>query len=186
MQAVHVVQVAAFGQIGRFVPVDSMLYARNQRVICRTGRGLEVGRVLNRLDESCEMPDDESVDGTILRRVTTADDLLLSRLERDRDAAFQACADRIAERNLSAVLMDVELTFDGQSIFFYFLGDVPNGVEAITEELAALYESTARIEDFANTLTAGCGPDCGSESASGGCEDGGCATCSIAKACQSD
>ena len=36
--------------------------------------------------------------------------------------------------------MDVEHLFDGRSLFFHFLGDVPPEVEAVTQELAEAYE----------------------------------------------
>jgi hypothetical protein len=51
--------------------------------------------------------------------------LLYARLEKHRHAAYRACAALLAEHSISAVLVDVEHLFDGQGLFFYFLGDVP-------------------------------------------------------------
>jgi cell fate regulator YaaT (PSP1 superfamily) len=170
----YFVRVGSVGQVGRFTAVEAYRFARGARVVCRTPRGLEVGQVLG--------PDaggGQRSDGQLLRQVTVEDDLLLTRLERRKADALAACADLLAQRSLDAVLLDVEPTFDGQSIYFYFLGDVSPAVSALTQELADAYESQARLGAFADTLAAGCGPHCGTELAAG-CGAGGCATCAVA------
>lgn len=177
----HLVRIGIMGHVGRFDSVDGILYARHARVICRTARGLEVGEVLS----TSELNGREA-DGTLVRRLTVEDDLLLTRIERNRDEAFQACNAMLAERQLPAVLMDVEHLFDGQSLYFYFLGEVNPELEALTSELASAYETTVQFQKFAETLTEGCGPGCGTEAAMGqGCSTGSCASCAIAGACGS-
>jgi len=77
--------------------------------------------------------------------------------------------------------MDVEHLFDGQTLVFYFLGEMTPELESLTSELAELYETHVQFRKFAETVTAGCGPDCGTEEA-GGCTT--CATgCAVAGAC---
>jgi len=123
-------------------------------------------------------------DGTLVRRLTVEDDLLLTRIERNRDEAFQACNELLAERDLPAVLMDVEHLFDGQFAVLLLLGEVSPELEALTSELASAYETTVQFQKFAETLTAGCGPGCGTEAATGqGCSTGGCGSCAVAGAC---
>ena len=65
----------------------------------------------------------------------------------------------------------------------------PNGstseLEAITQELADLYETKVEFRKFAESLESGCGPGCGTAEAENGCGQGGCQTCVIAAACQS-
>ncbi len=178
MSGQHWVRVGVLGSVGRFAAASSHRYARGARVICRTGRGLEVGEVLAPIDESTPQP----AEGTLLRRVTVEDDLLLTRLERNREEAYNACQERLAERGIPAVLVDVEHLFDGQSLLFYFLGDTTPELDAVTSELADIYEAKAQLQKFAETLTAGCGPGCGTEEA-GGCSSGGCSTCAVAGAC---
>ncbi|MEO8493521.1 MAG: PSP1 C-terminal domain-containing protein [Planctomycetota bacterium] len=169
------------GHVGRFDSVDGILYPRHARVICRTARGLEIGEVLSTSDL-----DAHEADGALVRRLTVEDDLLLTRIERNRDEAFRACNELLVERNLPAVLMDVEHLFDGQSLYFYFLGEISPEVESLTGELAAAYETQVQFEKFAETLTAGCGPGCGTEAATGqGCANGSCASCAVASACGS-
>ena len=176
----HVVRLGRFGQVGRLLPVEPVEYPRGCRVICRTRRGLEVGEVLACSDHS--LPPDEA-DGQLLRRVTVEDDLLIARLTRLQDEAFAACQRLLAERQVPAVLMEVEHLFDGQSLYFYFLGPPPAEAAEITADLAAEYDATVRFRQFAETLEAGCGPDCGTAAAAGCGTSGGCASCSLAAAC---
>jgi len=140
---------------------------------------LEVGEVLAATRRS-----DQAADGDVIRKLTVEDELLLARLDKHRDEAFQACRQLIRERNLPATLLDVEHLFDGRSLYFYFLGNVTPEVEELTDELAATYEAKVQFNQFVDTLTAGCGPGCGTEEATGqGCLTGGCATCVVAQAC---
>jgi hypothetical protein len=144
---------------------------------------LEVGEVLS----PAESNDDGEVreaDGEVLRRVTVEDHLLIARLEKNRLEAFNACSARLAERGSSAILLDVEHLFDGRSLYFYFLGETTPELDALTAELADTYEAKAQLQKFAETLTAGCGPNCGTEEAEG-CGSGGCSTCSVLSACGS-
>lgn len=175
----YFVRVGLLGYVGRFTAVEAEGYRRGMRVVCRTRRGLELGEVLSLATLSGES------DGTLLRRVTVEDDLLIDRLARHRDEAYAACSARIAERGLPVVLVDVEHLLDGTSLFFYFLGESPPELDAITAELAELYDAKVQFQKFAETLTQGCGPGCGTEEAAGqGCESGGCSTCAVAKACR--
>lgn len=177
----HLVRIGVMGHVGRFRAVDGIQHDRHARVICRTARGLEVGQVL-----SSSEPTGHEADGTLIRRLTVEDDLLLARIERNRDEAFQACNELLADHDSPAVLMDVEHLFDGQSLYFYFLGDVSPELESLTNELASAYETKVEFQKFAETLSAGCGPSCGTEEASGqGCSNGSCASCAVANACGS-
>lgn len=158
--------------------MDGCSYRRGDEVVVRTERGLEYGRV------AAPPMDDEPVaqsDGQLVRLASIQDRLLHERLERNRHDAFEACRRKLAELNISATLVDVELLFDGQTIYFYFLGGVTDAVADAAAELAAAYDAESQIARFAETLSAGCGPDCGTESA-GGCGDCG-AGCPVASAC---
>lgn len=185
----HLVRIGVLGQIGRFRSSVGMRHQRGTSVVCRTGRGVEMGTVLNlvpRADQdACSAHDAAETDGTIIRRATPEDHLLGARLEKNRLAALQDCERILADRFPSVLLMDVDLLFDGQTIFFYFLGDVPDEfadeVERLTAELAAAYEAKVELRRFAESLTSGCGPDCGTESGGG---SGGCSGCVLAGNCR--
>ena len=179
MSSVHLVKIGLMGAVGHFDSADFGIYPRDSRVICRTGRGLEWGQVVCPLED--EFGNGVKVDGQILRRVGSDDELILERLERHRDKAFHACQNLISERQLPGVLVDVEHLFDGESVYFYFLGEVDARLEAITNELASTYERKVRFKKFAEKLASGCGPDCGTGESK--CSTGGCASCGLASGC---
>jgi cell fate regulator YaaT (PSP1 superfamily) len=184
----HLVRVGRLGQIGLFAAVDRTCYPRRARVIVRSERGLELGEVLaspgpiSERSESQEFAPSKP-EGAILRGMTEADELLALRLERNRQAALAACTARLTELRLPVALVDVEHSFDGRMLRFYFLGETTPEVEAVVAELAELYEAEVQIRGFAETLTNGCGPGCGTDEATGGgC--GSCGTgCAVAGAC---
>ncbi len=174
----HLIRVGALGHVGRFTAVDAVRYPRASRVVVRTGRGLELGEVLA---PPADAPDEGAADGSILRGVTVEDQLLQLRLEHNRQAAYDACASRLTEMRSPAVLMDVEHLFDGQTLLFYFLGEMTSELEALTAELAELYEAHVQFRRFSEAVTEGCGPGCGTDAAAG-CKT--CVTgCAVAGAC---
>ena len=159
MGASHLVRIGLMGVVRNLDYADFHQYPRDTRVICRTDRGLEQGTVICPIDD--EFGDrtqqaDQALEGEILRKITPDDDMILTRLEKHRDKAFQACQKIIIERELPGILVDVEHLFDGESVFFYFLGEVDNRLESITDELAETYELRGRFKKFAETLAGGC------------------------------
>jgi hypothetical protein len=179
------------GHVGRFVAVDACRYPRGARVVVRTGRGLEVGEVLAPPRDSfgggagAESGAEIDAaagngDGRILRGMTDADELLAARLVQHKQEAFSACCELVAARGLDATLFDIEHLFDGRGLYFYFLGPVTAEVERLTDELAEVYDAQAQFRRFVQTLTDGCGPDCGTEKG-GRCDS--CSVCAVAVAC---
>lgn len=176
----HLVRTGALGRLGWFSAVDSLRYPRGSRVIVRSPYGLEVGEVLSPPQgERSESPGD----GVILRGMTVQDELLESRLMKNRDRAFEACRARLAELGIAATLVDVDHLFDGRTLVFYFLGQPPEEAESLAAELTEAYDAQAQFRDFTAAVAAGCGPGCGTQSAGGGCTS--CATgCAVTGACQ--
>lgn len=178
MGRLHVVRVGANAAIGRFAASDARHYERGTRVVVRTERGLEVGDVLLAPSENADLLESE---GTILRRLTVEDELLLARLAKNRNAAFRACSRRIEELGLPVALLDVEQLFDGATLVFHILGPQSPELDRLVDELAETYESKVQFRQFAAAVTAGCGPGCGTE------EGAGCGTCTtgcaVAGAC---
>lgn len=174
MPRCHLVRVGTLGEVGHFASADSLRYPRGSPVVVRTPRGLELGEVLAPPNDLTEA----EADGQILRPMTVEDQLLAARLEKNRAAAYEACAQRIAALGLGTVLIDVEHLFDGQTLVFYFLGDPPDVLEGVCAELAELYEASAQFRRFTETLLIGCGPGCGTADALGG----GCGSCTLGRA----
>jgi cell fate regulator YaaT (PSP1 superfamily) len=175
----HFVRFGVLGHVGRFAAEGVERFPRGTRVVCRTRRGLEVGEVLSPLTMAAH----DELHGTLLRRMTIEDDLLLARLDRNRSEAFTACQTRLTERGIPAVLVDVEHLFDGQSLFFYFLGGESPEIAQLTSELAEAYEAKVQFRQFTETLSQGCGPGCGTPEAENGCGTGACSTCAALSAC---
>ncbi|MEM9410670.1 MAG: PSP1 C-terminal domain-containing protein [Planctomycetota bacterium] len=123
-------------------------------------------------------------DGELLRPVTQDDQLIVDRIERFRDRAFHACESLLKKHGKHSILVDVEHLFDGQSLYFYFLGDVPDDVHRLTDQLADEYEKKVGFRKFTSALANGCGPNCGTEESK--CSSGGCSTCAIRNACHTN
>ena len=179
----HLVRIGVLGQIGRFRSADGGTHHRGASVICRTNRGLEFGEVLNCVDS-----DQSEKLGTVLRRATPEDHLLWGRLQKNRLAASSECESVLASRSdqyPGISFMDVELLFDGKTLFFYFLGDISEEVasklELLTDDLATAYEARVKLRSFADALITGCGPDCGTAEACG--SKGGCSGCALVDSC---
>lgn len=175
----HFVRFGVLGHVGRFAAEGAERFPRGTRVVCRTRRGLEVGEVLSPLTTA----DQDELHGSLLRRMTIEDDLLLARLDRNRQEALIACESRLKERGIPAVLVDVEHLFDGQSLYFYFLGGESPAIAELTSELAETYEAKVQFRQFTETLAQGCGPGCGTAEAENGCGTGACSTCAVLSAC---
>lgn len=165
------------GHVGRFASVDAHRFRRETDVICRTSRGLEIGRVL----APVTVHHAADSDGQLIRAMTREDRLLAERIERHKEEALEACHRALVSRHIPAVLVDVELLFDGTSLFFYFLGEPTDQLAVVTRELADVYDSKVHFRQFAETLTVGCGPDCGTLKGDG-C-DASCAGCIVAAGC---
>lgn len=177
------VRVGAFAQIGQFSSEVRLELSSGDRVICRTARGLEVGIYLESIARDIG-GDQDLMDGVVLRKMTVQDDLLQQRLDKNRQLAIADCQQLVGQIEPDAVLLDAEQTFDGQRLYFYFLGDVSPELERLTDDLAEKYDAKVRFSEFAETLSAGCGPDCGTETAAGGCGTaGGCSSCGVKGAC---
>ena len=207
----YLIRIGQFGQIGKFGSRLKFNLAYGTEVICRTARGLEKGEFLQTIEskhpvsgdpESTrydlvsgkvasgeladgELADGELADGELLRKMTPRDQLLAQRLDQNKQKAIRHCQDAIVERGLSVALIDAEQTFDGMHLYFYFLGEITSEVEAMTDELTRTYDATVKFSEFAETLNQGCGPDCGTEAAAGGCGPGGCSGCGLKSACRS-
>ena len=178
----HLVRVGILGHVGRFCAVDHAVYARGTRVVCRTSRGLEVGEVLSQasiLEDQLGL----QLDGELVRGMTAEDELLLARMNKNRDDAYAACAKLLDEHRVAASLVDVETLLDGRAIYFYFLGKLPSDIQVLVDQLGDTYEAKVKFRDFVKAAEQGCGPDCGTENAAG-CGDS-CASCVISKACKS-
>ena len=173
--ALQLVRFGAMGLVQPFRGDAGTVFRRGAEVILRTARGLEWGTVL-----TTPAPLKQATTGTILRSLAPNDRLLIERIERNRQDAIEACEQRLREKSAGATLVDLELLFDGQTLVFYFVGEINGQIEEVTAELAELYEAKVQFRRFTNAVLEGCGPDCGVGD-SGSCTD--CTSCAVAAAC---
>ena len=120
--------------------------------------------------------------GTIIRSMTPEDEFVWQRLTGRRDEAFERCQDLLKAHDRSALLIDAEILFDAKSIFFYFLGEPPHGIESLITNLGERFEAEIEFAKFVEAVETGCGPGCGTDEAVG-CGDS-CASCAVAQACK--
>ncbi len=175
----YLVRWGVQGEVGRFRPLDATPYHRGQRVLCQTPRGVFVGNVLNGL------PPNRPTTDTLIRAMGVDDELLQARLEKFKLSAVEACRARIEELGSDVRLLDVDHAFDGRTLWFHFLGEVPEEIEHLASQLGEEYERLAKVDEFAELLEHGCGPGCGTKEKQGGCgTSGGCSTCQVGKICR--
>ena len=136
------VRFKSVGKIYYFDPLDMDIKV-GDCVIVETARGIELGRVaigIREVDEtSVVMP---------LRpvlRMATDEDLELEAKNKAREKeAFEICKEKIKNHGLEMKLVEVEYTFDGSKILFYFTADGRVDFRELVKDLAAVFRT--RIE----------------------------------------
>ena len=113
------------------------------RVIVETARGIECGSIAipNRLIDDGQII--APLKG-IIRRADEQDLQVVEENARKEKEAFKVCQQRIAARGLEMHLVDVEYTFDGNKILFYFTADGRVDFRELVKDLAGVFRT--RIE----------------------------------------
>ncbi|MBR6004753.1 MAG: stage 0 sporulation family protein, partial [Clostridia bacterium] len=113
------------------------------RVIVETVRGIECGEVTM---ENREVSDDEIVKPLkkLIRSATPEDIETLEKNKKKEKEAFEICEQKIESFALEMNLVDVECTFDGSKILFYFTADGRIDFRELVKSLAAVFRT--RIE----------------------------------------
>jgi len=114
-----------------------------ESVVVETARGIELGDVVipNR------MVDDKIIVPPLKRvmRIASAADIKQAETNREKEKqAFDICFEKIKENNLDMKLVNVEYTFDGNKILFYFTADGRIDFRDLVKDLASVFRT--RIE----------------------------------------
>lgn len=136
------VRFKAAGKVYYFDPGDLILSV-GEGVIVETSRGVEYGTVVSGPREVLE----EEVVGSLKRVLRRAGDDDLEQLRENREKekkAFEICLEKIAAHGLPMKLVDVEQTFDGNKIIFYFTADGRIDFRELVKDLASVFRT--RIE----------------------------------------
>lgn len=130
------------GKVYYFDP-DGMQFKKGDRAVVETARGIECGEIAM---ENREVDDSEIVKP--LKRIVrpaNENDLRVVRENRAKEQkAFSICEEKIRAHNLDMKLVDVEYTFDGGKILFYFTADGRVDFRELVKDLAGVFRT--RIE----------------------------------------
>ncbi len=114
-----------------------------EAVIVETARGLEYGNVSNAITE---VKEEEIVSPLkeIVRIANKQDEIQLTKNREKEKEAFSICEEKIAKHNLDMKLVDVEYTFDGNKVLFYFTSEGRVDFRELVKDLASVFRT--RIE----------------------------------------
>ncbi len=130
------------GKIYYFAPGEEK-FKSGDMVVVETARGVECGQIAT---GNREVADEEIVHPlkSIMRRATDKD---LKKIEYNKEQekrAYDIATKKIAEHGLDMKLVDVEYTFDGSKVLFYFTADGRVDFRALVKDLASVFKT--RIE----------------------------------------
>lgn len=130
------------GKVYHFDP-GSIELAPGDFCVVETARGLEYGEVASKPREVS----DASVVAplkSVVRKATQEDTARVEANERFEQDAFVIAQEKITAHNLEMKLVDVETTFDGSKILFYFTADGRVDFRELVKDLAGVFKT--RIE----------------------------------------
>lgn len=115
----------------------------NDKVIVETVRGIEYGTVaMGRRDIQDENVTKPLKD--VIRIATAEDDATYKSNKEKEKEAYEICLEKIKENELEMKLVEVEYTFDGSKILFYFTADGRVDFRKLVKDLALVFRT--RIE----------------------------------------
>lgn len=136
------VKFRTVGKVYYFAPND-IAFEVGDGAIVETARGLEYGDVVT---ANKEVPQSEIV-GTlkpVVRKANAKDKEKHSKNEKRKAECMVKAREKIEERKLDMKLKDVEFTFDGSKIIFYFSSESRVDFRELVKDLASIFH--ARIE----------------------------------------
>ncbi|MGQ9503970.1 MAG: PSP1 domain-containing protein [Thermogutta sp.] len=145
MEKRYIVRFGAMRLLGVFTPArEGNHFSRGDRVIVRTGRGLEIGEVLLEASERVLSYLVEPQQGQILHLMTADDEREATRIRRQAAEEIKICEQIVSELGLQMELVDVEHVFGGERIIVYYLADGRVDFRELVKRLAAEFHT--RIE----------------------------------------
>ncbi len=134
-----------FKEVGKIYYFDpsEIKFKKGDHAIVETVRGIECGEVAM---ENREINDEEIIKPLKpIIRLATADDLAIVENNKKKETeAFEICLKKIAAHKLDMKLVDVEYTFDGSKVLFYFTSDGRVDFRELVKDLAGVFR--IRIE----------------------------------------
>ncbi len=130
------------GKVYYFDPGE-LPVAQGDKVVVETVRGVEYGQVVV---GPREVPDEEVVQPLkkVVRIGNARDDEVAAANKQKEKEAFAIALKKIEEHNLDMYLVDVEYTFDGSKVIFYFTAEGRVDFRELVRDLASVFRT--RIE----------------------------------------
>ncbi|MEA4854707.1 MAG: stage 0 sporulation family protein [Christensenella sp.] len=142
MSLVIGVRFSDVGKVYYFDPGDLQIEI-NDKVIVETVRGMEFGEVVLGAREVTE----KEIKSPLKKVVKKADERDYKKLEKNKKKekeAFDICTAKIGKHKMQMKLIDVEYTFDGGKIIFYFTAEGRVDFRELVKDLASVFKT--RIE----------------------------------------
>ena len=130
------------GKVYYFAPEDMKLVPET-KVIVETSRGIELGEC----STGNIFVEDEKIVQPLRKiiRVATEEDLKTAEINAEKEKkALEICQEKANEHSLEMKVVDVEYTFDGSKIIFYFTADGRVDFRELVKDLASIFR--VRIE----------------------------------------
>ncbi|VTS01553.1 PSP1 domain-containing protein [Tuwongella immobilis] len=141
----YLVRHGVMRHFGEFKPATpDHRFEKQQDVILRTERGIEVGQVICPAHPAMIQALVEPTTGTILRVMTAEDRQRHATLLARRNPAYDAAAELIRRHSLPMQLVDVEHLFGGERVVFFFLAEKRVDFRELVKSMAREFQT--RIE----------------------------------------
>jgi len=130
------------GKLYYFDPQD-MTFAEGDHVIVETARGIEFGTV----GEGNHLVPDQTVSRPlrpVVRRATEEDERTTADNREKEKRAFRICEEKIRQHGLEMKLVEVEYSFEGNKILFFFTSEGRVDFRDLVKDLAGVFRT--RIE----------------------------------------
>lgn len=152
------------GKIYYFSP-NGLPAKKDDWVVVETARGIEMGKVVIEEKEISEEKINKPLKDVI--RIATKEDIAASEANRKKEKeAFDICLEKIKKHNLEMKLIEVEYTFDGSKVLFYFTAEGRVDFRELVKDLATVFKTRIELRQIGirdETKTLGSIGICGRE-----------------------
>ena len=152
------------GKVYYFNP-NGLSAKKDEYVVVETARGIEMGKVVIEEKEISEENINKPLKDVI--RVATAEDIAISKANSEKEKeAYAICLEKIRNHNLEMKLVEVEYTFDGSKILFYFTAEGRVDFRELVKDLATVFRTRIELRQIGirdETKTLGSIGICGRE-----------------------
>ncbi len=174
MSRFALVRYGTIPEVSRFVIPEGLEITREEDVVVRTHRGLELGCVLEVLSRMNQPANANDIDTEVVRAATKEDLATTESMREECDAEFSIWQQRLVDWKLDVDLLDLERTLDGEKLILYTLnGRGPEtttlALKAVTAGLGIIEVQPVNSEGVVPLPAPGSSGGCGSCGGGGGC-----------------